>query len=268
MRKYSSLFLLAGLVLLYEAASRAGWLDPFLFPPLERVLPVFYLYSDELLRGMVSSFGLLIPGFCIALSLGLLLGIPMGMRWPLRRTVYPLLNALSPLPATLLTPYAIHIFADFRKASVFIISFGAFWPVFNSTISGILTIRKAYLDNAATLELKGPRLVARVILPAASPTIFSGTGTSLRFSFILLAVAEMFGANSGMGYFVQYYSDFAYFDRVMAGFLFMALVLTVVTFLFERLRDHMLHWTMDLAGPEQREPSGRKRGGVRRSGTR
>lgn len=260
-KKHSSLMLLAGLILLYELASRSGWLDDFLFPPLERVIPVFYEYAGDLLQGMISSFGLLVPGFGIALVLGILLGVPLGMRRPLRKAVYPILNAMSPLPATLLTPYAIHIFANFRKASIFIISFGAFWPVLNATINGILTIDKRYLDGAATLELKGFRLLTRVILPAASPTIFSGTGTALRFSFILLAVAEMFGANSGMGYFVQYYADFAYFDRVMAGFFFMALILTIVTFVFERIRDWALHWTMDTASPRRAQAPDRKRWG-------
>lgn len=263
-KNFSSLVLLAGLVLLYELASRSGWLDSFLFPPLEEVLPVFPAYADELLEGMFSSFSLLIPGFGIALVLGILLGIPLGMRRGLRKTTYPLLNALSPLPATLLTPYAIHIFADFRKASIFIISFGAFWPIFNATINGILTIDKRYLDTAATLELKGFRLLTCVILPAASPTIFSGTGTALRFSFILLAVAEMFGAHAGMGYFVQYYSDFAYFDRVMAGFLFMALVLTVATFLFERIRDRALHWTMAESDVDRGLPFRKKGRGLSR----
>ncbi len=206
---------------------------------------MFPKYAEQLMEGMFSSFGLLIPGFTIAFTLGILLGVPIGMKHGIRKTVYPILNAFSPIPATLLTPYAIHIFADFRMASIFIISFGAFWPIFSATINGILTIDKGYLDNAATLELKGFRYLVYVILPAASPSIFAGTATALRFSFILLAVAEMFGASSGMGYFVQYYSDFAYFDRVMAGFVFMAVVLTVVTYVFEKIRDHALHWTMN-----------------------
>ena len=65
------------------------------------------------------------------------------------------------------------------------------------------------------------------ILPAASPTILSGCAIALKFSFVMLTVAEMFGATSGMGYFVQYYSDFARFDLVIVGFIFMALIFSL-----------------------------------------
>jgi len=233
-----------GLSIVYELSSRLQWIDPFLFPPLEKIFPVFLNQKEDLIRGFFSSLGLLIPGFTIALVLGIALGTPLGMKRNLRKTIHPIFNALSPIPATLLTPYAIHIFADFKKASIFIISFGAFWPIFNATVDGIATIDKRYLDKASTLEIKDLKLIKEVVLPAASPTILSGTATSLRFAFLLLAVAEMFGANSGMGYFVQYYSDFAYFNRVMAGFLFMAFVLTIITYLFELVRERILHWTL------------------------
>lgn len=244
-RRITIAIIVVGIVISYELASRLSLLDPFLFPPLEEILPVFYLQGDKLIAGLFSSMKLLLPGFTIALVLGILMGTPLGLNRSIRKTIHPILNTFSPIPATLLTPYAIHIFADFKKASIFIIAFGAFWPIFNATIDGIMTIDKRYFDKAATMGLKGAKSLRYMILPAASPTILSGVATSLRFAFILLAVAEMFGANSGMGYFVQYYSDFAYFDRVMAGFIFMALVLTLITQLFEIIRDRILHWTIN-----------------------
>lgn len=241
---YKTILIVILLFIIYEIAARVNILDNFLFPPLERIFPVFIEFWPDLLQGMISSFGLLIPGFFLALTLGVCFGLPLGMSKSVRKTLHPIFNALSPIPATLLTPYAIHIFADFRKASIFIIFFGAFWPIFNATVDGIVTIDKRYLDKARSIKLKRGTLIRKVILPAALPTILSGTATSLRFAFLLLTVAEMFGANSGMGYFVQYYSDFAYFNRVMAGFLFMAFVLTLIMQLFELIRRKALHWTI------------------------
>lgn len=220
-------------------------LDPFLFPSLKIVIPAFFKYIDKLSIGFISSMKLLIPAYMMALVLGISIGVVIGLKRILRNNITPYINAFSAVPATLLTPYAIHIFPTFKAASIFIIFIGSLWPILGTTISAVMTIDKRYLENADSLEIKGIEKLFKVILPAASPTILAGCTISLKFSFMLLAVAEMFGATSGMGYFIQYYSDFAKFDNVMVGFIFMSVVLVVIMYLFDKLKSKILFWTIN-----------------------
>jgi NitT/TauT family transport system permease protein len=220
-------------------------LDPFLFAGPSKVLPAFVRSLDKLLEGLISSLALLAPAYALAVVLGIGLGVPIGLCLPLRRNLTPHITAASAVPVTLLTPFAIHVFSTFYAASVCIIFLGAFWPILGSTLAGVVTIDKRYLENAATLEMTGMERMFRVILPAAAPTIFSGCSIALKFAFILLTVSEMFGATSGMGYFVQYYSDFARFDMVIAGFVFMAVVLVGIMTLFDLVRKRALAWTLN-----------------------
>lgn len=220
-------------------------LDPFLFPGPSRILPNIPEKALELLEGLVSSLLLLVPSFLLALLLGILIGIPIGLKRVLRANIMPYINAFSAVPATLLTPFAIHIFPTFQYASRFIIFIGSFWIVLGTTISGVTTIDKKYLDIADTLEISGLERIIRVILPAASPTILNGSTIALKFSFLLLTSAEMFGATSGLGYFIQYYSDFAKYDLVWVGFLFLSLVLVVIMYIFDLIKTRLLHWTIN-----------------------
>ena len=73
--------------------------------------------------------------------------------------------------------------------------------------------------------------------------IFSGAAMALVFSFILLTVAEMFGAKSGMGHFIQYNADFSDYPKVLAGMLFMSLVIVLIMELFDLVQRRVLHWT-------------------------
>lgn len=220
-------------------------LDPFLFPGLGKILPGFHSYFGKLVKGLFSSLGLLIPAYTLALITGISLGVLIGLKRLLRKNITPYINAFSAIPATLLTPFAIHIFPSFRMASIFIIFLGAFWPILGTTVNATMTIDKRYLENAATLEITGLERLFKVILPAASPTILSGCAVALKFSFVLLTVAEMFGATSGMGYFVQYYSDFARFDLVIVGFIFMGCVLVGTMQLFDLIKSRILRWTIN-----------------------
>lgn len=235
-----------GIVVLFELSTDVfAILDPFLFPGLSKVLPGYITHFGKLIQGLISSLGLLIPAYIIAVILGISLGVLIGLKRVLRKNITPYINAFSAVPATLLTPYAIHTFSSFRSASIFIIFLGAFWPILGTTVNAAMTIDKRYLENAATLEITGVEWLFKVILPAASPQILSGCAIALKFSFVLLTVAEMFGATSGMGYFVQYYSDFARFDLVSVGFIFMAIILVAIMHLFDMMKSRILRWTIN-----------------------
>lgn len=220
-------------------------LNPFLFYSLKDIPPLFVEYSDRLLEGFKSSMYLFVFSYIMAVVLGIALGVYLGLHVRVRRNVTPYIYGFSAIPVTLLTPYAINILPSFKLASMFIIFLGCFWLILSTTQSAVMTIDKRYLETAETLETPKIENVFRVILPAASPGILTGCTIALKFAFMLLAVAEMFGADSGMGYFIQYYSDFGRFDLVAVGFFFMAAVLVIIMYIFDMVKARILKWTMN-----------------------
>lgn len=244
-RRYAGTFaVLAVGVLLFEVATDVtGWLEPVLFPGLKLILPALWRSFPKLLEGLVSSVGLLLPGYLAALVLGVALGLVVGWYSPLRHAFLPIFRALSPLPPTLLIPYAIAILPTFWLSSFFIIFIGSFWPILMGTIHGVALLEDRHLDNARALGLSGVRLLRHVVLPAALPVIFNGAGMALVFSFILLTVAEMFGARSGLGFFIQYNADFSEYAKVLGGMLFMSAFIVLVMATFDAIQARFLHWT-------------------------
>jgi NitT/TauT family transport system permease protein len=220
-------------------------LNPFLFHSLSTLPGLFRQYFGQLMTGLKSSLSLLVVAYFMALAAGIAIGAFIGSRNLVRKNLTPYINAFSAIPVTLLTPYAINIFPSFRMASIFIIFLGCFWIILGSTITAVMTIDRRYLENAATLEIPRLQRLFRVVLPAASPAILTGCTIALKLAFMLLAVAEMFGATSGMGYFIQYYSDFGRFDLVAVGFIFMAVVLVIILYLFDLIKARILHWTIN-----------------------
>lgn len=220
-------------------------LNPFLFYSLKEIPPLFVQYSDKLLGGFKSSMYLFVPSYAMAVLLGITVGVYLGLHTKVRKNITPYIYGFSAIPVTLLTPYAINILPSFKAASMFIIFLGCFWLILSTTQSAVMTIDKRYLETAETLEMPRLENVFRVILPAASPGILTGCTIALKFAFMLLAVAEMFGADSGMGYFIQYYSDFGRFDLVAVGFFFMAAVLVIIMYVFDILKGKILKWTIN-----------------------
>lgn len=205
----------------------------------------FEASKDLMLINLISSFKLMFPSITISLIFSLVVGTILGLVKWLRDALYPIIYGLSCVPSILLSPFVLLLAPNFEVASIFLIVYGTVWTTLFATINGIMTIDKRYLDKATTLELHGLKLILKVILPAASPTILSGFVSSLRSTFMMLVYVEMYGTEYGMGFFVKKYSTFGLYDYTWVGFIFLVIVLIVVMQMFEKLKDYLLKWTID-----------------------
>lgn len=235
----------AGMGLWYYYATEYGEALSYLFPKVSSIWKAFTADKHLLIPNMFASFEIMIPSVLIALAIALSLGTFLGMNKKAREALHPVIYTLSVVPAILLAPFVLMLAPTLRMASIILIVYSTVWATLFATITGIQTIDKTYLDKAATLELKGFEKFFKVILPAASPTILGGFVNALRNTFIMLVYAEMYGATSGMGYYVKLYSDFGLFNKVWMGFIFMVIVLVVVMTLFEKLKTRLLRWTIN-----------------------
>ncbi|MDO4502048.1 MAG: ABC transporter permease subunit [Coriobacteriia bacterium] len=229
----------------YKFVTDNELVDKVLFPTVDRIWDAFMLHAPEFPMNFISSMTLLVPSLIIGTAIALAFGIVLGTHKRLRDTLYPIVYAISVIPAILLSPFALYLAPTFASASVFLIVYNTIWATLFATITGIMTIDKRYLDNADTLCLTGWKRLTKVMLPAAMPSILSGFVTSLRSSFLVLVFAEMYSAQWGMGFFVKKNSDFGLYDNTWAGFLFMIIVLVIVMQIFEKVKNHLLKWTID-----------------------
>ncbi|MFJ7732519.1 ABC transporter permease [Lysinibacillus sp. NPDC097231] len=244
--KQYSITILIGLIVLVAWAlftKYASWINPVIFPEPLVVWTSLQEKVQELFSGFISSMQLLLPAYVGALIIGIAGGVFFGLHHQSRKILMPYFHAFSPIPPTLFIPYVIALMPTFQSASTSLIFIGAFWPIFLGAIQGVLLIEQHYLDNAKTLGLKGFDFLAKVILPASSPHILAGAGSSLGMSFLILTIAEMFGASSGMGYFIQYYADFSQYHFVLAGIIFNSMIILAFMIGFDKLKKRLLFWT-------------------------
>jgi len=234
----------AALVALYALLTDGlSLLNRVIFPGWQKIIPDALRSGPLLLRGLLSSLGLLLPSVLAASLTGIGLGLLVGLRPKAKMVLLPLFRALNSLPSTMLIPYAIAVLPTFWLSSFTIIYLGVLWPVLMNTLHGIAMLEPRWLDNAACLNLKGWRLVRKVVLPGAMPQIFAGINAGLIRSFLLLTVAEMFGTKAGLGFFIQYYADFAEYGRVIAGMIFLSAVVVALMGFFDLGKRRMLFWT-------------------------
>ncbi len=213
-----------------------------LFPSPIVTIRTLWDSLPELISGTWSSFLVLFPSYVLAVISGTISGIIVGVSPLLRRMFFPIARIIAPVPPTIYIPYAIAILPTFYLSSSFVIFIGAFWPVFLNASAGAASTPSRYIDNSRILGLSHFDYLCKIVLPSSLPHIFNGMTIALALSFIMLTVAELFGATAGLGRFVQYYADFADYNRMVAGIIYTGFIALLSMELLEILKRKLLFW--------------------------
>lgn len=229
-------------LIIWELASDLGFTHPVLVPPPENVFNIFYINRTDMLEGLLSSMLILLQGIGIAMITGVFGGLFVGYIDRLRETLLPITKVISSIPPLVYTPYAVAVMPSFRSASVFVIFSAVFWPAFMSMISRVGSIDKKIIDSAKVMNVSTPIMLFKVILPYSLPDVIGRLSTSLTSAMLCLTGAEMLGASSGLGYFVKKFSDYADYTRVIAGIIYIAVIITILNVFISKLQKKVIKW--------------------------
>ncbi|MDR1045167.1 MAG: ABC transporter permease subunit [Candidatus Adiutrix sp.] len=212
------------------------------FPPPGAVFEKFAVDFAPMLINVRDSIFLILDGYLIGVVTAIPLGLFFGWNLRIGDAAGYLTKFFSSISPLVYIPYAIVLLPTFRAASVFVIFMATFWPTLASTMSGVLNVEKRIIDSAKTLCVGRFTMLFQIILPAALPQIFIGLYQGLSVSFILLVSAEMIGARSGLGYYVNNYANFGNYTSALAGVITIGVVVAFITFLFNLLQRFLLRW--------------------------
>lgn len=197
-----------------------------------------------MLEGVFSSMELLIVGFAVSLTAGVGLGLFIGWIPRLSNMFYPIVKVLAPIPSVVYTPYIIAIMPTFRSASAMVIILGLFFPTLMQMIHRVHTIDPQIVNSARAMNVGTRDMVLRVFLPYMIPGVIGGLRVSLSTSFMILVIAEMMGATSGLGYFIKNYADFANYTNVIAGIILVGVVVTILNGVITLIQKKFVKWKM------------------------
>jgi|TARA_B100001971_G_C18231884_1_gene564456 NitT/TauT family transport system permease protein len=223
---------------------KLGFLNTHSFPDPNTVFKVYMTDFDFLTyQSSKASIIRAFLGYFLALATAIPLGIFAGRNLRAFSVSYPFSKVTAHIPPIVYLPYAVAIFPSINHAIIFIIFIGAFWPILINTMFGVYNIDPKIIEFAKILGANDKRILAKVIVPAATPYILAGSLIGLVVSFVLLTAGEMVGANAGLGFYLMYYFDVGYFDKVVAGILLISFwVFFWITFGFDIVQSRLLRW--------------------------
>lgn len=232
------------ILLLWELASRSGWLPSRVLPEPLAVVAAFrtLALSGELWQHTAVSAWRALAGLAIGGGLGLLLGLLSGTFRTAETLLDSSLQMVRNIPALALIPLVILWFGIDEAAKLFLVAVGVFFPIYLNTFHGIRSVDKGLIEMARSYGLSGWALYWQVILPGALPSILVGLRFSLGLMWVLLIVAETISAQAGIGYLTMNAREFLQTDVVLVGILLYALLGKLADLLAKGLERWWLRW--------------------------
>lgn len=144
---------------------------------------------------LASAFaGLLLGG-----SIGLALGIVLGLLQPLDRLMEVTIEAMRPIPSIALLPIALIALGFGYRMEIIIVSFACVWPVLILSRAAVREIEPRLLEVARALRLSPTDRVRKIVVPAALPRIFLAFRLAASIALIVAVTVEIAINPIGLG---------------------------------------------------------------------
>lgn len=170
----------------------------------------------------------------IAWSLGLAIGIWMGMRRLAGDVGEPVLIALYSMPKITLYPVVLLVFGLGMSGKVaFGVMHGAL-PVAILTMNAIRKVRPVFVKATRTMNLTPRQTIFTVILPASLPEVVTGLRYGFTLTVLGVLLGEMFAAKHGLGFMLMNAINLAQSEEM--------LTVALVIFAFAALANGLLLW--------------------------
>jgi len=183
------------------------------------------LALPALLTHLLQSLEHYVPGLLVGCVLGIAAGVAMGWSETLDWIAFAILWV-----------------GIGHAGAAFIVAIGAFWINFYNAYAGVEGVSTDLVEVASSLGVRDNlTMIRRVVLPAATPEIFTGVRTSIGQCWMIVVAAELFGA-PGVGHQIIVAAQNLSLDVSVAYMLVISAVFLVSDGLFRRVQAEVLDW--------------------------
>jgi ABC-type nitrate/sulfonate/bicarbonate transport system permease component len=218
--------------------------NPVFLPSPTRVIAagVALFERGELQQDILQSAARLLVGFGCGAVAGVLFGILMARSKPLESVVDPIITLVGPIPPFALLPMFIIWFGVGELPKIVFIAYATFLPILAYTVDGFKSVNPLLIRSALSLGASEAQVFRRVMLKSAMPNIFVGIRISLALCFGALVVAEMVGADAGLGYLIIDSRNFFRMDNMMLAAALIGVEYTVFAAILTQIEARLLRW--------------------------
>jgi NitT/TauT family transport system permease protein len=217
---------------------------PILLPSPAEVIGAFegFFSSSAIWADLAASGKELLYGYSLAAAVGITAGLAIGWYPRLGYFFEPFISFLYAIPRVALGPLLVvwlGIGLNSKVALVFLI---AVFPVLVNTSSGVRSLDQHLIRMARCFGAGDLKIFRTIALPGSVPFILGGLRLAIGQALIGVFVAELLGAQHGVGALIQNAGEQFQTDLMFAGLLIFAAAGMLLTAILRWLESRFDAW--------------------------
>lgn len=198
--------------------------------------PAYYLN-----QGM-STLGNTLFAFVLSLIFGVALAVGIVYSKLLERSIYALLVALNNMPKVALAPLFVIWLGTGTASKVGMAFLISLFAIVIDSVLGLRSLDPDYIDLGRSMRGSPLKMLIKLRLPAALPSIFSGMKVAMSLCLVGAIVGEFVAAQKGLGYVILSAQGLFRTDRVFSAIIVLAVMGTVLYYVLEYAERKLLPW--------------------------
>jgi NitT/TauT family transport system permease protein len=230
--------------LMWAILSWSGLIKEYFLPTPFAIAKAFIrMFTEQALLNdiLVSCYRALL-GFAIAAVLAIPLGLVIGNICYFEALFSPFISFLRYLPVPALVPLCILWFGVGDLEKFIIIIIGVFFQLVLMVADVSGGIPKDYIEVSYSLGASPRDALRDIIIPASLPGIVDALRITLGWAWAYLIVAEVVGANRGLGYVIMRSQRFLLTADVMVGVAIFGIMGIIFDLGFKLIYRHLFPW--------------------------
>ena len=236
---------LAVLLAVWEAAGRAGLLNPLYAPsPSQIAAALVDLFgSGRIWTHIEATFTAALVGLALGIVAGIVLGVLAALVPLIAELLEPVMTLLNAIPRVILAPLFV-IWLGIGIASKVALAFILVAVlIFFTVFTGIRQVDRKLVERVVTLGGGRWALVRHVYLPSVAAWVLGNLKVAVGFAFTGACVGEFVAASRGLGYLLSF-AQSTFNSALMMAIVFLIMVVVLVIFaLAGRLEKYLLRWS-------------------------
>jgi len=243
-RRFTPLFSLFGLLLIWQLLTSLEVYPSFLLPPPADVWATFReVLADGTLwhHTQVTLFEML-AGLFFGVSIGIVMGYLIAKSPLLGEILAPIIVAFQSTPIVAYAPLLIIWFGSGPTSKIVTTTIIVFFPTLMNTIVGIQSVPSDLRDLMRSLRATWWQGLTKLEIPAALPVLLTGLKTSVTLAVIGAVVGEFVSAGEGLGFLVTLARNQYNTPLVFVAVLTMTALSLTLYGLVSLLQRYLLAW--------------------------
>ncbi|MBK8453145.1 MAG: ABC transporter permease [Thiofilum sp.] len=216
-----------------------GWPTYKMAAPSD-VWPAFWRYQDLFMEYGWQTLWRTVVGLGLAVLVGTLIGMVMGLSRIMREALYPLLVGFNAIPKATVVPVVALMFVGQHDFNTVLIAFLiSFFPIAVSVSIGLSTLEPEYRDILRSLGASRFTIFWKIALPKTLPEFFGALKVAVTLAFIGTNLVEIITPHGrGLGHLFdsgRINSDYPLMFAVLIALAFLGILLYYVVVALEKL---------------------------------